>query len=598
MDIQRIPASRVSPPRPLDAAAPGETTSLDSTGSETDSLNSAGSAAGTNRQPDSASSFTPSAASGSATSREALESRAFAAEKSALATAARLSKTSSPGELRALDRALRTQFQDWQKQILPLVRQGAVDSAAVRSFAAKVEQANVIAQNVPPGLSGAEYAKAAETAAGQIYLGDVSANPLLLVPPPAPEHTLDSVRARGLPTTEVEVKIPGGETRKGQVRSDVVMLFCPGVITDETQFLSQSKAALESGLYAVRAPTGTFIDPEENARTIAKAIGDARSAVKNPNAKVLLVGYSQGATNVFAFMRDAKNERVELTRDVAGIHIMHGAARGSQVIDTVLALNKSLQSGEPLTPEEQKLIDAFQKAAKAELSAESFAASLDRTKKSFELLKIELDTLGDVAAAALGGGLNPADRASLAARLFKLALEGKDWTQALPTEAAAKLGPLWRGILDAPELTLLRNPSFQSLLELRKKGLESLSSAYGEALMRDPKTAKRTEGIPILNTVGEVPPEREQELISPLNAFNYQLFQELGLPSDSQVSVDQQRLGDVLPNAIDIQPEAVGHWGAAGLLVPGDHDESYFKHFSPTGLTRSVMSTFQSMGVL
>src|SRR5689334_1925688 len=98
--------------------------------------------------PERSNRFTATAAT-SGTSIAGLEKRAIAAEKEVLQAAQQLNHAKSPKEVRALQVLLQDRFVAWQNLILPLVKQRAVDSPAVKSFTSKVEQANLISQNVP-----------------------------------------------------------------------------------------------------------------------------------------------------------------------------------------------------------------------------------------------------------------------------------------------------------------------------------------------------------------------------------------------------------------------------------------------------------------
>ena len=62
------------------------------------------------------------------------------------------------------------------------------------------------------------------------------------------------------------------------------------------------------------------------------------------SAKVILVGYSQGNTNLYAFMRDKDGKFAGYRKDVVAIHDMHSAAGGSQLADLAFAIGEYLGS--------------------------------------------------------------------------------------------------------------------------------------------------------------------------------------------------------------------------------------------------------------
>ncbi len=129
-------------------------------------------------------------------------------------------------------------------------------------------------------------------------------------------------------------------------------------------------------------------------------------------------------------------------------------------------------------------------------------------------------------------------------------------------------------------------------------GLRSLSTPYGAELMGDPQLSEHAENVFILNSVGAVPAAREMTLVPPSQRLNYVFFTEGGWDSDHQVALADQKLESRLKNAVDCYTEAIGHWGVAGVLVPVDHPATYFKDFSPPGLTRSALITLSELGIV
>jgi hypothetical protein len=116
--------------------------------------------------------------------------------------------------------------------------------------------------------------------------------------------------------------------------------------------------------------------------------------------------------------------------------------------------------------------------------------------------------------------------------------------------------------------------------------------------MGDPLLHDHAAKIFVLNSVGAVPAAREKELVPPSQRLNFVFFNEGGWDNDYQVALSDQKLESRLKNAVDCYTQAIGHWGVAGVLVPVDHPASYFKDFSPPGLTRSALITLGELGIV
>jgi hypothetical protein len=568
-----------------------------------------------------------------APAQPALELRATQAESRVLETARQLNQA-LPDMEAGLRRELAQEYGQWQAAVAALVKAGAVASKAVASFTSKIQQAALVHENMPAAdqdATGKAYRDAALQSARYVVsdvdqsqltadptpnpplaqadqsgLARVIAdNPLVTLPPLAEPHTLPGLLARRPPPSTVQVTVTNaaGQAQAHTVRSDVVLLFCPGLLTDTTQFVEQSSAAIDAGIYATRVPTGTLVDPDENAKAIDQAIKDAKATVHNPNAKVVLVGYSQGSTNVFAFMRDKGGTFAATRKDVVAIHTMHSAARGSQTVDATNAVWKYV-SGQTLDADEQRLADALTAGyneAGEKQRPPALPMDLNRLRAAYQQAQT---VLGNPAVAATLGklGVKTSDPAALAQGLLGLLLQGTDWTQALAAAPggaalAAQLSPLWQALLAVPIPAAVRS-SMGDPNEDHLAGYESCGTAYGAALMNDPLLKQHVAGIPILNSVGRVPADRSDELVPPSNQPYWNMFRRLGLASDYQVAVGNQQLSGALPNAIDLPADAIGHWGEAHVSIPGEDDDAATTHFSATGLTRSVLATLQALGTL
>ena len=547
---------------------------------------------------------------------QALEALAQDAQRETLALARTASASTRPLEREALHAQLQARFSSWQRSVAALVEVGQLSSPAVKGFARHLEQACLVQANLSAaahGLQGAAYARAVRpiiaaicvTAPGDTVESVIAANPLLLVPPLAEGPGLASAKARGIPTVRATVN----ETT-AEVRQDLVLVFCPGVARTGDEFVAQRAAALRAGLGSVRAETGSFHSAQLNAEQIAAAVKQAKALVNNPKAKVVLVGYSQGNTNLFEFMRDESGSYSALREDVRAIHCMHNAAGGSQLADLAYALGDELTKDRHLTPQDRDLLRAYYRAKAQMLGLPTGAARFN-------------ERFIGVLATVLAGArwvLTPVRRllhalgisrrlAPFREHLLQQLERHQDWPMILQkigpsgVKLAGRLEPLWQQMTYGYERAVLLNPEVFSLYQVYVRGgLRSLTTQYGKQLLSDPQLAEHLSRVPVLNSIGEVPAARMMPVTLsgavPCQRLGYRFFQQLGLASDYQVSSQSQALGRYLPTAVDLPPEAIGHWGVAGMVVNHDHPASFFKDFKPEGLTQAALTTFAAMGVL
>lgn len=512
---------------------------------------------------------------------------------------------------------LKTDYATWQGSVQKLVQAGQLGDPAVKSFASKSEQAQVLQNNIPPELMktpGASYSKAVEAqiandcvaTKGQTAKAVVADNPMLDVPPLGSKPSIESAKARGIPTTSVTI-----EGKTAEVRKDVVMVFAPGVVRTNNEFTDMRHEAMDDGIASTRAETGTFIDPDKNAEAIATAIKQAKDMVGNPNAKVLLVGYSQGNTNVYAFMRDKDGKYGDLTKDVVGIHDIHSAARGSDLADCAFAVGQYLTSPNPLDPHQQALVDAYCKATAKTLhlpdsAATVFQGGMKALRAGIQDSGAAITKLESFAAPLLAKiGIHAPTHEQVNKGLMKVAIEGTKVDDILKAHGgkagaavAGALQPFMDALKDNPAEWLRHptmSPFFQKYVD---GGLKSLTTDYGGQLMNDPNLQKNVKNVAILNSVGSIPQEREKELVPNSQKLLFNFFHELGQDNDYEVSLNNQKLEAVIPHAVDLPPDAIGHWGVTGVTVPYDHGPEYFKNWKPGGMTDSVLTTFQNMGVI
>ncbi len=530
-----------------------------------------------------------------------LRQDAQAAEARVLATAAHHAGSSDESS------SLSADYAAWRAAVQALVRAGELDAPEVKSFASKSQQMALLQQNLSPevlGLAGPALRTAVEKELATLYTEpkDVIAdNPLLLHPELARAPSLEAAKARGVPTTSL---VQNGE--KAEVRSDVVMVFCPGVVRLGNEFKSQREAALKAGFASVVADTGSFNGAELNAQVIADAVRDAKTQVGNPDAKVILVGYSQGATNILAFMRDAQNAWGALRGDVAGIEMMHPASGGSQLADLAVALGRYLFEDEEPSAEDMKLLRAYYRAKAELLGLPEQAAEVNEAANSAlrAVLRGIRSTWGVVDSLLEKVGID-LPGADIRQHLVSWMMQHKNLPQELRArgflgqQLADKLEPVWDRLSRAYGNAVLSNPEVNGFIgAYLDGGLKSLTTDYAKSLTSDPQLKENLAGIPILNSVGSVPRERLDSLVPDSQKLNMAFFKQLGLESDYQVSVPNEQLEPRLPTAVDLPTEAVGHWGVAGLVVGDDHPKALFKDFSPDGLVRSVLTTFGAMGVI
>ena len=404
----------------------------------------------------------------------------------------------------------------------------------------------------PPALEAAlaEAADGLYGAAGAASGADLlRENPLVFVPlrqaaTRTTAATRDTVEfAPGLLSSRHGLR---GGRRRYQVRRDLAFVWVPGVARTYAEFAKQERTLLENGVLSLRAETGTFENPYRNAYDIAAQVVRARKVTGNPNVKVVLVGYSQGNNTIHAFLQSAgRNPREramfsELRKNIAFVHDINSAARGTPVADLGVILTKLLTGRSDEVPE------------------------LDRQVNELERF---LTSTGDRLQLRLVGWLRAdPERLGRIDRLVKR-LAGRR-TDGRPT---------------------LRSRFADRVHDFLVGRLESLTSARGRELMSGPELAAATAALPVVATVGVVPPSRESELVPkrrPLDQTGgWKYLLDTGLANDYQVPEERQKLEPVLRSAVDLRTQANGHWGVVGVPVKflgrSIHDESHYPRFSP-----------------
>jgi LysM repeat protein len=542
--------------------------------------------------------------------RAELEQRAAAAEEVVLAEA-RAYPTLPPADLKPAKERLSRDFAAWRDSVCRLVASGAADSPAVKEFAAKTGQAALVQQNLPDGAvarDGRGYFEAAQSTAARVCWGaaaedPLAANPLLGVPP-----LIDAPSSESGAAKRVDATIDGKPTR---VRSDVAFVFCPGVIRTTDDLKAQRQAVLDAGFAPILANTGTFHDPADNAQAIADAIRQARAIVGNPAAKVVLVGYSQGATNALALMEDPNGKFADVRAAVAAVHTVHSAAGGSRLADMAFALGDYLTTSKTPTPEEKVLLAAVDRSFADSLGLKppkpgTIGHGLSSLRKTLEIARGAIRRLDRVAGPALQKlGLHGLSDAQLGKALLKAAFAGRDLTQELAAhggpagkEIAKILGPAWDGVLSSEVRPLLTSGDFPELMQRYiDGGLGSLTTRYGQDLLSSPLLEQHLQGIPVLNLPGAVPPQREKELLPPSLRLFYDAFRQLGLDNDGQVALADEQAISQLPTGMNLPPDVAGHWGEVGSLA-ADASPENFAAFSPAGWMRALLTEDRALGLL
>jgi hypothetical protein len=590
-----------------------------------------------------------------------LQSLAAAAAKRVKDGATQLRTLEGPAAEQALT-DLQGDYAQWQQTVAALVKKGATTLPEVKDFARLTAQAslmhNLIRNDSSSWQAGKEFAANAKT---QIQLDfvatnagrapspqlDASAieqvlanNPLLQVPELSTVSASDLTGKKTVNVTltyEDQARTPGQpadpahlhKSESGAVRNDVVMVFCPGVFRTFAEFTDMRAQALKDGVASVRAETGSFIDPDVSADIIKRSVDEAKALVHNPNAKVILVGHSQGNTNILAYLRKYGDAAA---KDVAAIHDIDSAARGSQLADLAFAMGDYLTTDTPPTAEQQKLLNAFYVA-----SAKQFGGgkvSVEVIKKSFENLRTVLHDVRKIVKDSkeiqhmLGLDKVHSDHELSKAILQWVVTGHVDEHASKVTTFGGKImeilsrNQLTDGILGSGLLSKLKGSfatlqpflggafnaaaqgSTPGLIDYLKgytddhltKGLASLSTAYCDKLINDVKPIVRN--IPMLNSVGSIPQSRATDLVPGNQKLFYDFFNQLGLDSDFEVALQNQRLEGHLSNAIDLNPNAIGHWGVTGFVGTGVQTDALFKDWDPPALTDAFLKTVQGMGII
>lgn len=119
--------------------------------------------------------------------------------------------------------------------------------------------------------------------------------------------------------------------------------------------------------------------------------------------------------------------------------------------------------------------------------------------------------------------------------------------------------------------------------------------------MTSRQLAQNVRDIPVLNTIGVVPNSRPELVpsVGPLNQTGGWRFMQdaLRLPNDYQVPAKYQSLEPVLPTAVDLPRQAIGHWGITGIPMGKTHNPGHYKDFSPELHTYSMLEMVRRMGL-
>ncbi len=508
-------------------------------------------------------------------------------------------KAYAPGVSRSQRAALleraRKGFGKWEGQVKRLIRSRAFSSPVYQEWVKKTWEANLVQSHaavahsnpgVDParapvgsgragtmntmlqrlhGLSPRQMKQAVGKAWKGLYGGArlkgeqnvLKHNPLMLLP-----YQLDGAAAAGKVKTVAyrpERRILAPKTwrrRTYQIRTDVAFVWAPGVARTYTEFVDQKRTLLENGVLALHAKTGSWKNPFANAYDLAAAVNQARKATGNPNVKVVLVGYSQGNSNTYAFMqaqgRNPKERAMfaELRKNVVQIHDLNSAARGTPVADLGVEMVKIL------TGRGANLKDADSTLKRA---GQFFDVRSNRVKRT-------------VAAWVMK------NRGVIGKGLRKLAGRG------------GGKGPLAR----------MRRKVSDSIHNMLVGSLESLSTKRGTELMTNRRLQRTMASLPVLNTVGTVPKSRPElvpteEPLDQRPGWKYLL--QKGLTNDYQVPEQHQRLNPVLKGAVDLPTQAIGHWGITGVPIKGVHGRSHHSQFSPEVHTLNMWKMVQRMGL-
>ena len=387
--------------------------------------------------------------------------------------------------------------------------------------------------------------------------GDVlKSNPLLLLPRRAQGTARDAATVTYKPPANLFSAKTWFGRKQYNVRRDVAFVWVPGVARTRTEFEGQQRALLENGVLSLRADTGSWKNPFRNAFDVGAAINEARRITGNPSVKVVLVGYSQGNNSAYSFdQAKGRNPKeaaqfAELRRNVAMIYDLDSAARGTPMADLGVVLTKIFTG----RSQEIEHIDERLHQLKQYLS-------LNKSAGKEKILNWLM-----------------ANRKKIDANIKKIT--GRTSTSFL-ARSRARLA--------------------DSIHDLLVGGLESLTTYRGRELMGSKDLARNLRHVPVLNTVGVVPVSRPDLVptYGPLDQTpGWRFMQEsLGLANDYQVPEKLQRLEPVLPGAVDLPTQAVGHWGITGIPMGKAHNAAHHRDFSPELHTYSMLEMVRRMGL-
>jgi len=271
---------------------------------------------------------------------------------------------------------------------------------------------------------------------------------------------------------------------------------------------------------------------------------------------VVLVGYSQGNSNTYAFMqstgRNPKERAMfaELRKNVVHIHDLNSAARGTPVADLGVNMVKILTG----RGGDIKDADATLKRA-----GQFFDVRSNRVKRTVASWVMK-------------------NRGVIGKGIRKLAGRGG---------GTGRLARFRAGVAN-------------SIHNMLVGSLESLSTRRGKELMTSRRLQRTMRDLPVINTVGAVPRSRPELVPSeePLDqrpGWKYMLGK--GLTNDYQVPEAHQKLKPVLKGAVDLPTQAIGHCGITGVPIKGVHGRSHYNQFSPELHTLTMLQMVQRLGL-
>ncbi len=199
-------------------------------------------------------------------------------------------------------------------------------------------------------LDGAQKAKLIERMNRDVLFGETSTDPLTKV-------MLDPQQAKA---------------------NNVHVLFAPGVVPI-AGVLDEAFASLKSrlGVETEIAHTGLFHSEQDNADDMRTAFN--KIVAKDPDAKVVILGYSQGAANALVFLDELRSgspaDRASADR-VAGFVSLYGAHNGSTAAEDGIQLLKTVADHLPWSQQILQVVSGIRGLGKM------IAGGVDSLKRS------------------------------------------------------------------------------------------------------------------------------------------------------------------------------------------------------------------------